>query len=233
MSEPGWLMTVLGYAPSLAAFVAFGWLHSLFAQDGFKQWLARATGAFFVDHFWRLVYCVASYTALYHVIGELHWERNPDGNVWLVDYPEWLWRVLLTLHLASVVIIYIAFLQSDYLEFWGFKQAWRGLRGLLGRPVETDPGGHFGVDRLVVSGLYRFVRHPMLSGGLLFLLTSGPSRNNLVFLAMYTTYMLIGGYYEERRLLRVFGDRYRAYQREVGAFVPRLWPIGTRGATAR
>ena len=62
----------------------------------------------------------------------------------------------------------------------------------------------------------------MLAGGLLFLLTSGPSRNNLVFTVMYAIYMLIGGYYEERRMIRVFGDDYRRYRQRVGAYVPRL-----------
>ena len=216
------LSAVLGYLPSLAAFVVFGWLHSLFAQDGFKQWLARRTGAFFVDHFWRLVYCVLSFVALYHVIGALHWDSNPEGNYWLLAYPDWLWRILLVLHLASIAVIWIAFIQSDYLEFWGVKQAWRGLRSLAGRSVKSPPAALFGTERLVVNGLYRFVRHPMLAGGLLFLLTSGPSRNNLVFLCMYAAYMVIGAHYEERRLLRVFGERYRRYQGEVGAFAPRL-----------
>ena len=220
------------YLPSLAAFAAFGWLHSLFAQDGFKQWLARMSSTLFVEFFWRLVYCVASYAVLYHVIGALHWGRNPEGDYWLLDYPQWLWRMVLVAHLASIAIIYVAFLQSDYLEFWGVKQAWRGLRVLLGRAPADPPGALFGTDRLVVGGLYRYVRHPMLAGGLLFVLTSGPSRNNLVFLAMYATYMILGARYEERRLLRVFGERYRRYQREVGAFVPRPWRAGAGGAPA-
>lgn len=212
---------MLDYLPSVAAFAVFGWLHSLFAQDGFKHWLARRTGPFFVDHFWRLVYCVLSFVALYHVIGTLHWDSNPRGNYWLFDYPDWLWRIILVAHLASVAVIWIAFLQSDYLEFWGVKQAWRGIRILAGRPVRKPTAALFGTERLVVDGLYGVVRHPMLAGGLLFLLTSGPSRNNLVFLCMYAAYMVIGARYEERRLLRVFGERYRRYQEQVGAFAPR------------
>ncbi len=62
----------------------------------------------------------------------------------------------------------------------------------------------------------------MLIAGLLFLLTSGPSLNNIIYTAMYLAYMLIGGYYEERRLIRIFGDDYLRYRRRVGAFTPRL-----------
>ena len=62
----------------------------------------------------------------------------------------------------------------------------------------------------------------VLVAGLLFLLTSGPSLNNLVYTGMYTAYMLIGGYYEERRMVRIFGEDYLRYRRRVGAFFPRL-----------
>jgi protein-S-isoprenylcysteine O-methyltransferase Ste14 len=71
----------------------------------------------------------------------------------------------------------------------------------------------------------------MLMAGFVFLASSGPSRNNLVFLLMYTSYMLIGGYYEERRMVRIFGEQYLQYRRDVGAFLPRL--RRTRLATGR
>lgn len=209
------------YGESLAAFAAFALLHSLGAQEPFKQALARLAGPFFVDHFWRFAYCALSFWALYHGVASLHWLQNPRNDVWLVVYPEWLWQIVTALHLASIVVFYVAFLQSDYLEFLGFKQAWRGLRILAGRPAR-EPLEIFGTDRLEVNGIYGWVRHPMLSAGLLFLLTSGPSLNNLVYTGMYATYMLIGGYYEERRLIRIFGQDYLRYRREVGAFVPRL-----------
>lgn len=128
------------------------------------------------------------------------------------------------LHLGSVALMYIAFLQSDYLEFLGFKQAWRGILMLFGKPAAPPKLELFGTHRLVASGVYRWMRHPMMVGGFLFLLTSGPSLNNLMYTAMYATYMVIGGYYEEQRLIRIFGEEYLCYQARVGAFFPRLWP---------
>ena len=216
------LSIMADYWASFTAFLLFGVLHSLGAREPFKDWLAGRTSRFFVDHFWRLIYCVASYVARYQIIGALHWGQHPDANVWLVAYPQWLWRVLVILHLFSIALIYAAFIQSDYLEFWGVKQVGRGLAILLGKDVPGSGILLFGTDHLVVDGLYGWVRHPMLVGGLLFLLTSGPSKNNLVFLCMYAMYMVVGAYYEERRLIRIFGDQYQSYQRQVGAFIPRL-----------
>ena len=211
------------YGASLTAFAVFGLFHSVGAQEPFKNALTRWTSLFFVDHFWRLFYCALSYLALYYGVSELHWARNTDYDVWLVAYPDWLWQIIVVLHLGSVALLYAAFLQSDYLEFLGLKQAYRGLLGLLGKATPNFDMQLFGTHRLEDRGVYSWVRHPMLVAGLLFLMTSGPSLNNIVYTAMYTSYMLIGGYYEERRMVKVFGDDYRSYQRRVGAFFPLIW----------
>lgn len=214
---------VADYWAAAAAFALFGVLHSVGAREPFKEALARWTGPFFVEHFWRLIYCALSYAALYYGVAALHWARNTDHDVWLVRYPDWLWELVVVLHLGSIALIYAAFLQSDYLEFLGFKQAARGIRALPGFGAAAGRLALFGTDRLVVDGVYGWVRHPMMAAGLLFLLTSGPSTNNLIYTAMYAAYMVIGGYHEERRMIRLFGEDYLAYRRQVGAFFPRLW----------
>ena len=211
------------YGASIIAFAVFGLFHSIGAQEPFKQALARWTGSFFVDHFWRLVYCGLSYWALYYGVASLHWARNIEYDVWLVTYPDWLWQIIIVLHLGSIALLYIAFLQSNYLEFLGLKQTYRGLLGILGRVPSKSDIKLFGTHRLEVKGVYGWVRHPMMVAGLLFLLTSGPSLNNIVYTAMYTGYMVIGGYFEERRMIKIFEDEYRRYQRQVGAFFPLFW----------
>lgn len=210
------------YGAALIAFGLFAVLHSIGAHEPLKNALARWTSPFFVEHFWRLAYCALSFAALYGGVSALVWGRHADNDVWLIVYPEWLWQTLTAIHLGSIALLYAAFFQSDYLEFLGLKQAWRGLRALAGMTVGPTPVELFGSHRLVTTGVYAWVRHPMLAGGLVFLLTSGPSLNNIVYTAMYTVYMLIGGYYEERRLVRIFGEDYQRYRDRVGAFCPRL-----------
>ena len=212
------------YGASLAAFALFALLHSVGAQEPFKDALARVAGRFFVDHFWRILYCALSFWALYYAVASLHWARNLENDVWLVAYPDWLWQSITALHLGSIALIYVAFVQSDYLEFLGLKQARRGIMALLGRRSGAKELSLFGTHRLVTGGVYGLVRHPMMAAGLLFLLTSGPSLNNLIYTGMYAAYMAIGGYYEEKRMIRVFGKEYLRYRRHVGAFFPRLRP---------
>ena len=219
------LSLVLGdYGAALAAFALVALLDSVGAEEPCKDALARVAGRFFVDHFWRILYCALSFWALYYAVASLHWARNLETAVWLVVYPDWLWQVITALHLGSIALVSVAFVQSDYLEFLGLKQAGRGIMALLGRPTGAPELALFGTPRLVTGGVYGLVRHPMLAAGLLFLLTSGPSLNNLIYTGMYAAYMVIGGYYEEKRMIRVFGEEYLRYRRQVGAFFPRLRP---------
>ena len=217
------LWVVGDYWESLTAFFLFAGFHSLAAREPFKQALARSTSPFFVDHFWRLIYCAVSFVWYYQVIGTLHWGLHPGNDAWLVRYPDWSWQVITSIHVGSVVLIYAAFLQSDYLEFLGLRQAWLGVQALRGRANTYPPLRQFGAQRLEVSGVYGWVRHPMLVGGLLFLLTCRPTQNTLVFTLMYAAYMIVGSHYEERRLIQIFGPDYGAYRNRVGGFVPRLW----------
>jgi protein-S-isoprenylcysteine O-methyltransferase Ste14 len=45
---------------------------------------------------------------------------------------------------------------------------------------------------------------------------------HLLFAASMTAYMILASRVEERDLLDYYGAQYEAYQRRVGAFVPRL-----------
>ncbi len=99
-------------------------------------------------------------------------------------------------------------------EFWS-----RG-RGTL---APWDPPRQF-----VVSGPYRFVRNPMISGVIFVLFAeatllrswshalwaAGFALSNVVYLPMF----------EEPQLAARFGEPYRIYQRAVRRFIPRLTP---------
>lgn len=99
---------------------------------------------------------------------------------------------------------------------------WRGL----GTPLPLDPP-----RRLVVSGLYRFVRNPMYAGmGILLsgeaLLLPSITRQILIMVALLwgaVTILLV--VHEEPSLRRKFGPEYDAYCRNVRRWLPRLTPF--------
>ena len=78
--------------------------------------------------------------------------------------------------------------------------------------------------RLVREGIYQYVRHPAYLAMMLEIVAIP-----LVVNSYYTAIFAIGAFvpallvrwrYEERELVRKFGDVYVQYQREVGAFFP-------------
>jgi protein-S-isoprenylcysteine O-methyltransferase Ste14 len=217
----GMLWLVRDYWQSIAAFGLFGVFHSAAAREPFKNALARRTSPFLIDHFWRLLYCLISFYWYYQIAWTV-WGLHPANNAWLIDYPDWVWQTVTAIHLGSIAVVYAAFIQSDYLEFLGLKQAWRGAIAGFGWPEPRSALKQFGTRSLEVHGIYGWVRHPMLVGGLLFYITQGPTLNAFVFALLYSLYMVIGCHYEEQRLVRIFGQDYVAYRNRVGAFLPRL-----------
>jgi protein-S-isoprenylcysteine O-methyltransferase Ste14 len=85
---------------------------------------------------------------------------------------------------------------------------------------------------LTMRGPYLLVRNPMYLGRYFLLLGFVMLAGRWIAVATYTVlyllYMVSRVAREEKRLLRVFGDRYRAYCQEVNRFVPSPRNLGRR-----
>lgn len=175
-------------------------LHSLLAARAVKEWGRAHLPGF--DRWYRLFYnAVAVVTLL-----PLPWLLGlPDRILYAVPAP-WSWLLWAGQALSAVALL-LAVLQANPAYFVGLAQ-------LAGDGEERG-------DRLVVNGLYRYVRHPLYLFSILFLwLSPVMTLNRLVVYGLATLYFYVGSVHEERRLAQTFGQPYRAYQQKV----PRLWP---------
>ncbi|UVK46913.1 isoprenylcysteine carboxylmethyltransferase family protein [Mesorhizobium sp. AR07] len=93
----------------------------------------------------------------------------------------------------------------------------------LGTPAPVAP-----TERLVIGGIYRYVRNPMYVAVLSIILGQA-----LLFLSWtLAAYAVIGAiamgsfvrFYEEPTLARRYGDEYETYRRNVPGWLPRLTP---------
>ena len=113
----------------------------------------------------------------------------------------------------ALIIALLLFISSLY-EF-----AARG-KGTL---APWDPPKH-----LVVHGPYCYVRNPMISGVIFFLLAEAAMFRSISLLKWAGLFLLINLIYipllEEPGLEARFGDEYRLYCRNVRRFIPRLRP---------
>jgi protein-S-isoprenylcysteine O-methyltransferase Ste14 len=132
----------------------------------------------------------------------------PGQTLYRLHLP-WL-LISFGVQLLAVLALAVGVLQTGAASFLG-------LRPLIAQP-ET------GTPRLVVSGLYRFVRHPLYTAGLLFIwLTPVMTTNLLALYSGLTVYILIGATLEERRLIHEFGEAYEAYRRRTPMLIPVRW----------
>ena len=82
--------------------------------------------------------------------------------------------------------------------------------------------------RLVVRGIYRYVRNPMISGVLSILLGEAALLGSAPLLAWFLIALLLNLTYipllEEPGLARRFGEDYALYKKNVPRWIPRLKP---------
>lgn len=87
--------------------------------------------------------------------------------------------------------------------------------------------------RLVVRGVYRHVRNPMIVGVMCVLLGEATLLGSLPLLGWFALFLLANALYiplvEEPGLERRFGTDYRFYKRNVPRWIPRLRPWRRRG----
>jgi protein-S-isoprenylcysteine O-methyltransferase Ste14 len=137
---------------------------------------------------------------------------------WLI--PRWVGIPLHVVHPVAWIVVAV----GGALAGWcALAFALRGL----GTPAPFDPP-----RRLVVAGLYRFVRNPMYVGmGILFIGEAWLVARveilyeMLIALALVSVFVIV---YEEPALREKFGDDYREYCRNVRRWIPRLTPWYSR-----
>ena len=111
---------------------------------------------------------------------------------------------------------------------------------LLGATIVLDSFGRFALqglgtpapvlppERLVVTGLYRYVRNPMyvaVSAAILGQALLFASKDLLIYCALvWLAFHLFVYLYEEPKLRRSFGKEYEAFCRNVPRWIPRMRP---------
>ncbi len=90
--------------------------------------------------------------------------------------------------------------------------------------------GKTSLPHLEQTGLHAWVRHPLYTATLLFVWSIflwQPSIKNLISCVCITAYTRIGIYFEEKKLLRFFGEEYAQYKKRVAMLLPiRKWEHG-------
>jgi protein-S-isoprenylcysteine O-methyltransferase Ste14 len=194
-------MTISFWLILLAALV-YGLLHSFLASLAVKRWARQWLGPAF-DRWYRLAFNFFATLTLFPILILLI--VMPDKRIYSIPYP-WV-MITLMIQLIAAGVLLISLRQTGIAPFLGLRQT----------SLEEDSSP----PHLVTDGLYRYVRHPLYSAGLVIIwLTPVLTWNLLGLIVGLTVYIFIGAYFEERKLLGEFGKSYVEYRRRTPMLLP-------------
>ena len=190
-------------------FFLFGLSHSLLASNRAKEWIGQRINKFY--SFYRLIYNILSVLGLYFFIVI---SPKPDIIIFDLNYPFDI--IIFVLQLISIAGFIWSISYLDLLEFIGIGQVKRWFL----REFNSD--NIYSNQPLIWKGPYKFSRHPIYFFSILFLgLRPEMDLFYLITFICISVYFYVGSVYEERKLVREFGDEYIRYINTV----PRIFPL--------
>ena len=189
-------------------FAIFGYTHSLLASEKVKIHFKKIFGQFIA--FYRLLYNLIGLLSLY-----LIYEYSPKPHIIIYDLPNPYDLIVLIPQFLSLAGVFWVFRYICVKEFLGLDQ----VKRFIEKRYTTELDEEF---TLRIEGPYRYSRHPVYFFSITFLMFR-PVMDlfYLTFLICIVAYFYIGSYYEEKKLVRQFGEVYEKYKKEV----PRIFPI--------
>lgn len=191
-----------GALVNIALLLLFGVQHSVMARQSFKRAWTKIVPAAAE----RSTYVLAT-TAV--IVALFYWWTPIPAVVWEVRDPLWA-GALTAAFFAGFGLVLLSTFLIDHFELFGLAQVWRAYRG-----VEAP------APKFRTPLFYKIVRHPLYLGFLIaFWATPVMTAGHLLFAAVWSAYIFVAIGYEERDLLRHFGEEYRAYMAKVPSIIP-------------
>ena len=193
-------------------------LHSWLAGTPVKMWVRRVLGERSAC-WYRIVYnliAILGLLPLLFLVGLL-----PNQN--LYTFPTPLWPIALVLQGMVLLAMAYGVWITDALHFLGLRQLFSAS------PFDCSRNQ----PPLAVFGLYRWVRHPLYFLGLLLLwFTPHMTANLATLFIVFSIYLYVGTFFEEKKLIEEFGEDYRKYQRQIPRILPWRGPVRVKGLGA-
>ena len=195
-------LTVTTVVVDVLLLALFGFQHSVMARAGFKRWWTRVVP----PSAERSTYVLASNICLIALF--VAWFPITH-DIWQVTAQPWRAVLTATTYVGWAIAL-LSTLLIDHFDLFGVRQVVARVRGR--RLVDHE---------FSTPLLYRVVRHPLYLGFLIaFWSTPRMTLGHLLFAVVMTGYILLAVRFEERDLIRVFGEQYRDYRRRVPMLIP-------------
>jgi len=180
----------------------FALQHTVMARPAFKEWWTK----FVPQPLERSTFVLIADIIMWAII----WQWRPiPGVLWHVQSATAA-NVLIGISLLGWIVVVLSSFMINHFELLGLEQVWHYLRGTEPKKITFK-----------LNGFYKYVRHPLMLGFLLFFwATPYMTLGHLFFAALFTVYILIGITYEERDLMKHHPEEYGKYRNQVPGLIP-------------
>ena len=192
----------------------FGFQHSFLARPSTKQIIARIFGGVFETHFYPIVYFLSQCIMFFSVYDVI---RHLKPTIIFYEFSEQVEVLVFWLNRFANVFLILTVFHFNIGKFIGVTQIFE----FVGEKFNFRRKGTR-TTLLNSSFLYKYVRHPMYLGILLVYATSTTIYTELFFINFLSLliYVEIGSYFEEKSLVRQFGDQYKNYMKVTKKYFP-------------
>lgn len=196
---------VASVAINLGLLSVFALQHSLMARPQFKRLWTKVIPKAAE----RSTYIVMTCVALIAIF--LFWQPLLTP-IWDVTNTRFGFAVSALFWVGWLIVLSSTFM-IDHFDLFGLRQIYANLRSRQARQTG-----------FVKVGMYRLVRHPIMTGFLIaFWAAPAMTSGHLLFALVTTAYIAIAVLHlEERDLIAEIGNDYLTYRRDVPAFFPRF-----------
>ena len=193
---------VMALLINTALILLFGLQHSIMARQGFKEFLTKMLP----KSAERSVYVLASSLIFLFIF----WQWRPIPiTLWTVENEIAQIFIYALFALGWIILLLSTFLINHF-ELFGLQQIYKNLKN---QEINNQ--------NFKIPFFYKLVRHPMMIGVIIALwATPVMTLGHLCFSVLMTLYIIIGLQFEERDLIKVFGEKYLEYQKRVPALIP-------------
>jgi len=188
---------------NLVLLSVFAIQHSVMARPAFKKWWNTIFGAAME----RSIYVLLSSLALVLI----YWQWQPITDVvWNIEGGTYVTIIEVIFWAGWGIVLLSTFLISHF-HLFGLQQVYENFKNTS----LTDP-------KFKMNLFYRLVRHPLMFGFMIaFWAEPAMTQGHLLFAAVTTIYMFVAvKFLEEKDLLKMHGDAYKAYQKSTAMIIP-------------
>ncbi|MCB1185386.1 isoprenylcysteine carboxylmethyltransferase family protein, partial [bacterium] len=190
---------------NLSLVALFALQHIIMARQPFKKWLAKTVH----PQLERSVFVLASGLTFSLVL----WQWEPlGGTIWQVATGSTAYYIHYILFFIGWAIMYSSSFVINHFDLFGLRQTYFYIMDKPYKPLQFR-----------IVSYYKYMRHPLYFGMMLGMwFTPSMTVTHLSMAAGLTAFIMIAITYEERDLIREFGNKYIQYRNRTPKLIPFL-----------